>query len=167
MQYLRELRRIIRERGSKNIVYIDESGFDSTSFRPHGWGKRGKIVHGEQSGQRRPRTSLIAAHRKNSFIAPLLFSGTADTELVNAWFESFLVPELRPSSTVIFDNARFHNKGLLTKIAQKHGHFILFLPPYSPDFNPIEQDFATIKRIRQFKPDNTTLDEIIKTYNCY
>ena len=50
-----------------------------------------------------------------------------------------------PNSTLIFDNAAFHNKSDLEAIAHQHGHHILFLPPYSPDLNPIEHDFANLK----------------------
>lgn len=164
--YLRELRQIIAKNGSKNIVYVDETGFEPHTYRPHAWGKRGKIVFGERSGHSRPRTSLIAAHRKNTFIAPMLFEGTADAELVNMWIETMLLPELLPHSTLIFDNARFHNKAQITKIVEKYHHTVLFLPPYSPDFNPIEQDFANIKKQRQMAELNTTIDEIVKTYNC-
>jgi putative transposase len=165
MAYLRELRQIIAKNGSKNIVYVDETGFEPHSYRPYAWGKRGKIIFGDRSGLSRPRTSLIAAHRKNTFIAPMIFTGTADTELVNTWVEQVLIKELRPHSTLIFDNARFHSKTQLMQIAQKHGHEVLFLPPYSPDFNPIEQDFANIKKQRQMAELNTPIEDIIKTYN--
>ncbi len=148
-------------------MYVDEAGFTSEAVRIHAWAKRGARVCGEHSSQKRPRISVIAAHRKNSFLAPMMFTGTADTALVNAWFEKMLIRELRPNSTIIFDNAAFHNKIQLTQMAQKHGHHILFLPPYSPDFNPIEQDFANIKKIRQFSPPNTLIENIIKSYNYY
>jgi len=167
MRYLQALRAAIAEHGAQNIVYVDESGFEPNSFRPHGWGERGKIVFGERSGHRRPRTSVIAAHRKNVFIAPMIFKGTANGELVNAWFEQMLIPKLRPNSTIIFDNAAFHNKAQLTQIAHKYGQNILFLPPYSPDFNPIEKDFGNIKKIRQFACPNTPIEEIIKSYKNY
>ncbi len=167
MAYLRDLRTVIKTRGSQNIVYVDEAGFEPETYRPHAWGVRGKLVYGERSGQKRPRKSVIAAHRKNEFIAPMVFTGTADTLLVNAWFKQILCPELRPNSTIIFDNARFHNKAQLIQIAKQNGHHILFLPPYSPDFNPIEQDFGTLKKIRQFAPSNVSIESIIKMYKNY
>jgi putative transposase len=165
--YLRDLRQAVKERGSSNIVYVDESGFESQSYRPCGWAPIGSKVHGERSGNSRPRTNLIAAHRGQEFIAPMTFIGAAHTELVNAWFEKMLIKELRPNSTIIWDNAKFHSKKRLPALAQRYGHFVLFLPPYSPDFNPIEQDFATIKKHRQFVHQDTTLDDIIKQYNSY
>lgn len=167
MSYLRTLRGIIAARGSQNIVYVDESGFERHSHRLCGWGPRGEKVHGECSGNKRPRTSLIAARRKRTLLAPMLFEGTADTELVDQWVETQLLPQLAPGSTIVFDNARFHNRKNLTAIAGKNGHHLLFLPPYSPDFNPIENDFANIKKQRQFKPPHTPIDDIVKSYQNY
>lgn len=167
ISYLRDLRTIVRERGSSNLVYVDESGFESQGYRPYGWAAIGDKVHGERSGNSRPRTNLIAAHRGKEFIAPMTFIGAAHTELINAWFENILMQELHPNSTIIWDNARFHNKEQLPAIAQRYGHYVLFLPPYSPDFNPIEQDFATIKKRRQYAERDNALEDIVKLYNCY
>jgi len=162
--YLRKLRKIIGERGSKNIVYLDESGFLPSTQRNYGWAKRGKKVYGEKSGNSRPRTSLIAAKRGKQMLAPVLFEGSTNAIWFNSWLEKHLFRELNPQSTIIMDNAAFHKKKDIHEIATKHGHYVLFLPPYSPDFNPIEQDFANIKKIRSFANTNTEIDYIIKTY---
>jgi len=97
----------------------------------------------------------------------MLFQGTADAELVNNWTRDMLCKELRPDSTIVWDNAPFHRKKDLEAIAAEKGRHVLFLPPYSPDFNPIENDFANIKKRRQFAPPNTPLDDIIKDYGNY
>lgn len=144
--YLRDLRQIVKDRGGGNLVYVDESGFESQSYRPYGWASIGDKVYGERSGNSRPRMNLIAAHRNKEFIAPMTFIGAAHTGLINAWFEQILMPELKPNSTIIWDNAKFHSKKQLPAIARHYGHYVLFLPPYSPDFNPIEKDFANIKK---------------------
>ncbi|MCF6802221.1 transposase, partial [Thiotrichales bacterium 19S3-11] len=62
------------------------------------------------------------------------------------------------------DNAAFHKKEEVKKILQSYGHDVLFLPPYSPDFNPIEQDFATMKKRRMYAKNNTSIDEIVRNY---
>jgi len=80
---LRALRGIIAERGSANLVYVDECGFEPEVCRRWGWSLRGHKVFGDHSGQRRPRMSLIAARRGKDFLAPMLFPGTADSGLVN------------------------------------------------------------------------------------
>ncbi len=151
------------ERGSRDIVYVDESGFEPDVCRRYGWSPRGQQVYGDHSGHRRPRESLIAARRGEDFLAPMLFSGTADTDLVNDWTRHMLCKELRPDSTIIWDNAAFHKKKDLEAIAHEHGHRILFLPPYSPDFSPIENDFANIKKRRQYAPPNTSIADLIRS----
>lgn len=164
---MRALRQILAERGSADWVYIDESGFEPVPYRHHGWSPRGHKVYGNRSGHQHPRENLIAARRGPDFLAPMLFSGTTDAALVNAWLRHLLCKELRPHSTLIFDNAAFHKKKDLEAIAQENGHHVLFLPPYSPDLNPIEHDFANLKKRRQFAPANTSLADLIKSYGNY
>lgn len=91
------------------------------------------------------------------WLAPVLFTGTCDHKIVEHWLEHCLFKELTKPSLIIADNAPFHRKTYLTELAKQHGHHLLFLPPYSPDFNPIEQSFAVIKRQRL----NTTTDAIL------
>jgi len=93
-----------------------------------------------------------------------LFQVSINFALFNHWLEHHLLIELQKPSILILDNARFHKKDDVIQIAEKAGHTILFLLPYSPDFNPIEQDFATIKKIRIYAPLGTTLDSIIQSY---
>ncbi|MBV8056688.1 MAG: transposase, partial [Deltaproteobacteria bacterium] len=111
-----------------------------------------------------PQNQLDRGPPRPDFLAPMLFSGTADSKLVNDWTHHMLCQELRPNSTLIFDNAPFHKKQDLEAIAHQHGHHHLFLPPYSPDFNRIEPDFANLKKIRQSAPPNTPLFDIVKSY---
>lgn len=146
------------------MIYIDESGFEASTFRPHAWSSRGKKVHGERSGKTRPRTSLIAGKRGKELLAPVLFAGTTNSTWFNHWLEHHLLPLLNPQSLLILDNAPFHKKEEIKEIAQKAGHEVLFLPPYSPDFNKIEQDFAILKKQRIYAPPGTTLDDLIRVY---
>ena len=97
----------------------------------------------------------------------MLFFGTANTDLVNDWTRHMLCKELRPNSTLIYDNAAFHKQKDLKAIAREHGHYILFLPPYSPDLSRIEPDFANIKKRRQYAPPGTPLADIVKSYGNY
>lgn len=122
---------------------------------------------GERSGNSRPRTNLLLGRQNGKLIAPMLFDATINTACVNQWVESCLLKELLPNSTIVLDNARFHNEKELEIIAHKQGHKILFLPPYSPDFNPIEKSFANIKKFRQYQPLDMPIDELIKSYVSY
>ena len=151
--------------GSRNIVYFDESGFASESYRPHGWARMGQKVFGLVSGNNRKATNLIMAQRGKEWLAPMLFTGSCHTETVNQWLEKMLLPELTEPSVIVMDNARFHNKEQMQEILEKAGHTILSLPRYSPDFNPIEQSFAIIKKRRQFAKVGTTIEQLVMC-NC-
>ena len=154
-----------RFEGSK--VYLDESGFERTSHRAHGWGLQGKKVYGECSGRKRPRTSLISAKQGKKLLVPILFEGSTNATLFNYWLENHLFIELAQDSTIIMDNATFHKTALIRKLIDQAGHTLLFLPPYSPDFNPIEKDFAINKRRRQFLPEDYTIDDGVRSYVNY
>lgn len=107
---------------------------------------------------------MIAAKRGKAFLAPILYEGSTSAAWFNQWFEEHLLKELNPQSTIIMDNAAFHKKEEIYTMAETAGHTVLFLPPYSPDFNPIEKDFAILKKIRQKMPLDTTIDTIVKNY---
>jgi len=145
-------------------VYVDESGFERTTYRSRGWACKGQRVAGERSGNPRPRTSLLAAKWGQRLLAPVLFEGNTNAEWFNIWLEDHLFKELPPHSILIMDNAAFHKTAKTRALIEQAGHTLLYLPPYSPDFNPIEQDFATMKKRRQYAPPETTLDEIIRGY---
>ena len=69
-----------------------------------------------------------------------------DSSLFESWFEKQLLPALPPDTVVVMDNASFHRKAQLIPVAQKYGFRVIFLPPYSPELNPIENFWAWLKR---------------------
>lgn len=151
MWFLRELREYVTKHGSKNIVYIDESGFAANSYRSHGWAERGVKVFGDITGNnRKGRTNLIMAQRGNEWLAPMLFEGSCHKAVVNTWMKEMLLAELIEPSLIVMDNAPFHDKAAIAKLLEENGHRLLPLPSYSPDFNPIEQSFAVIKKRREY-----------------
>jgi isftu1 transposase len=128
-----------------DLVYLDESGIDKFLSRDYARSPRGKQVISEVKGKKYQRVSMIAAQVGKSVLAPMVFEGTTDSTLFNGWLEKCLVPELRQGQVVIMDNYSIH-KTLKTKdIIEKAGCKLLFLPPYSPDLNPIENLWANIK----------------------
>lgn len=129
----------------EKLVYVDESGIDSYLCRSFGWAKRGVKLLGEISGKRFDRESFVAAKCGAAILAPFCFKGTCNTDLFNFWLETFLVPTLEPGQVVILDNATFHKSHKTKELIEKAGCFLLFLPPYSPDFNPIETFWANFK----------------------
>lgn len=120
-------------------MYLDESGIDKYLYNPYSWSKRGQIVYGEVSGKREDRQSFIAAKCQDKILAPMCYKGTCNTQLFNIWLEKLLIPELKPGQTVIMDNATFHKSEKTQQLIERAGCTLLFLPPYSPDLNPIEK----------------------------
>ncbi len=117
---------------------------------------------GGVSGKRYARESFIAGQIQNKIIAPFCYTGTCDSSLFNFWLANFLLPALGPGYTIVMDNAAFH-KSELTKIQiEDAGCQLLFLPPYSPDFNPIEKFWANFKaKIRKIISGFSTLAEAV------
>ena len=149
----------------KTPAYVDECGFPSAELRRYGYAPRGVCVSDKISGSHRyTSTSLIAARIGDTFTAPVLFQGSTDALAFNAWLEHQLCPLLDETHVVILDNASFHKGSETARLITQTGASLLFLPPYSPELNPIEQDFANIKRRYQYTPE-TSIDEIIKLYN--
>lgn len=158
-QYLADLRGYYQSHGKENIVYFDESGFEKYSYRPHGWAPRGQKVYGDVSGNNRKDVNLIMAQCRDRWLAPVIFKGSCCARLVNEWLENFLLKELKKPSVIVMDNAAFHKKSEIEAILEKAGHTLLPLPPYSPDFNPIEQSFAILKKRRMF--NNQSLEKLL------
>lgn len=124
---------------------MDETGFDAPLIREYGYSQIGQRIEGERTGKRFARTSLIAALRESQSIAPMEFKGYCNTDVVLAWVKEMLIPNLEPGDVVIWDNATFHKSKQLANAFEQAGIGLLFLPPYSPDLNPIEQFWAWLK----------------------
>lgn len=150
-------------RGGKIPVHIDECGFAPSVTRRYGYAPRGQRGYGLISGNRRPRTSLIAARINEQLQAPFLFEGSCDTDVFNFWLATMLCPCLTDEHLVILDNAAFHKSPETVRLIEQTGASLLFLPPYSPDFNPIEHDFATLKKNREYH-EHATIDAIVSAY---
>lgn len=164
-KYLQKLRALIKCYGAKNVVYVDESGFKQSAVRPSGWAQKGHKIYCDVRGKKDKMINLIMAQRGREWLAPMLFEKSCTMQTFNAWLEQALLKELTQPSIVVMDNAPFHSKNYITHLLKQHGHVALFLPPYSPDFNPIEQSFAILKQRRLQKPtqpiDNLLMQKFI------
>ncbi len=130
----------------ENIAYVDETGIDSYLYREHGYAPRGQQVHARIRGRKYARTGIVAAMLGGKAIAPSKYSGTMNHVLFEDWFQNVLFPELPAGTVIVMDNASFHRKDVLYAMAQEHGFTLIFLPPYSPELNPIEHFWANMKR---------------------
>ena len=161
-----DYQKILSQIPKENLIYLDESGFDLNMKKEYGWKVRGQRLYDNRSGNRKgKRITVISAYSNQTkqLIAPMYFNGNTDTEIFNQWIEEFLIPELKPNQTVILDNAAFHKSQRTTELISLAKCNVLYLPPYSPDFNPIEQKWGHVKtkvrKIRnKFKEFNKCLD---------
>jgi transposase len=151
----------------EDMVYIDESGIDECLHRNSGWSLKGSKIHGEVSGKKYERESFIAAKRGSKILAPFCFKGTCNTSVFNTWIEKVLLPCLKPGQVVVMDNATFHKSAKTRELIQSAGCKLVFLPPYSPDLNPIEIFWANFKKklsriLHHFKSLSHALDNLFQ-----
>jgi transposase len=140
-----------------DVVYLDESGIDRFLHREYARSARGEQVICDVKGNKYQRVSMIAAQCGKAILAPFVFTGTTDANVFNAWLKEQLVPQLRAGQVIVMDNYCIHKTKENQQIIEEAGCKILFLPPYSPDLNPIENTWAIIKsRIRALQ--NTVTD---------
>ena len=127
------------------MIFIDESGLSTKMARLRGWAPKGQrcraaIPHGHWK-----TVTFVGGLTLAGFIVPMLFDGPIDGESFRAWCEQMLGPLLRPGHIVIMDNLAAHKVDGVRQAIEACGATLLYLPPYSPDFNPIENAFAKLK----------------------
>lgn len=88
---------------------------------------------------------MVSGWCDREIVAPMTFKGYCNTQLIEAWVEQILVPELKPGQVVVMDNASFHKSSRIQTLIEQAKCRLLFLPPYSPDFNKIEKFWARLK----------------------
>lgn len=162
-------RRELEQLAPGRVYYLDECGVDHRLYREHGRAPRNERLYQAVAGKRRGRTSVIAASQGSKLVAPLTFEGTCTTDVVDVYFAGVLLPVLPRGSIIVLDNARFHQSPTTAKLVADAGCELLFLPPYSPDLNPIEHLWAALKaRLRPGLP--TAADPALfigQTCLCY
>jgi transposase len=123
-------------------------------------------VRGWVPGRRYERTGIVAGLQGGKAVAPVQYEGTMDAALFESWFGGMFLPCLAKGSVIVMDNARFHRKAVLCGMASRSGCLVLFLPPYSPDLNPIERLWAWLKaRLRKTLARFGSLGEAIR--DCF
>jgi len=148
-----------------SFVFVDESGLNRHYRREYARAKRGIKVHDKKPGKREKRTNIIGALWGKKHIAMQCYEHTTTASFFEDWFEFELIPLLPENALIIMDNAAFHRKKVLFKIAARYEINLLFLPPYSPEFNPIEHSWANFKAwLKHHSQRFTCFDFAVEAY---
>ena len=129
----------------ERLVFIDETWASTNMARRHGRCRRGErlrscVPHGHWK-----TTTLVAGLRRTGMVAPMVLDGPINRDAFVTYVRQVLVPGLSPGDIVIMDNLSSHKAPAARDAIEAAGAKLLFLPPYSPDFNPIEQAFSKLK----------------------
>lgn len=129
----------------QRLVFLDETWVKTNMTRPRGRSLRGtrlvcQVPHGHWK-----TTTFLAALRVSGLTAPLVIDGAINGELFRGWVEQHLVPTLRAGDIVVMDNLNSHKVAGVREAIERVGAEVLYLPPYSPDLNPIETVFSKFK----------------------
>jgi hypothetical protein len=126
---------------------------------------RGKRIYGLIQGKKFSRTNIVAGYCDGKILGEYCYTGTTNSAVFEEWFCKFLLPETKNGDYIILDNASFHNKKRLKWYAAVYKVIVVFLPPYSPDYNRIEKVWANLKRfLRETKMEFDSLQSAIYWY---
>jgi transposase len=139
----------------RNLVFLDETGVSTNMARLRGrciGGERliGKVPHGHWN-----ITTFIAGLRYDGLVAPMVTDGAMNGEIFLAYVRQFLVRVLRPGDHVIMDNLSVHKVIGVRQAIESAGATLSYLPPYSPDMNPIEMAFSKLKALLRKAAERT------------
>jgi transposase len=127
------------------LIFIDETGTSTNMARSRGRCRRGERLIGKVPHGHWKITTFVAGLRRDAITAPFVIDRPMNGSIFKAYLEQCLVPTLRPGNSVVMDNLSSHKGDEVREIIEAAGASLLFLPPYSPDFNPIEQAFSKLK----------------------
>ena len=146
-------------RDVRQYVFLDECGVTTDLLRRYGRSRRGTRLHDHTPCRHWQTHTVLAGLRLDGLIAPAVCDGPIDTPSFLAYVDQVLVPTLRAGDVVVLDNLSVHKHPEIPARLAAAGAQLRFLPPYSPDFNPIEQVFAKLKAfLRAARP--RTFDQI-------
>jgi transposase len=129
----------------KNLVFIDESSFQNNMTRFYGRIIGGERLHESAPGGSWDTTTIISSICLNGSMAAMTIKGSTDSEVFKTYITEVLCPTLSKKNIVIMDNLRAHKVSGIREAIEAKGAKLLYLPPYSPDFNPIEKMWSKIK----------------------
>ncbi len=131
----------------ERLVFIDETGAKTNMARLRGRSPRGRRLNVSLPWGHWKTTTFVAGLRTSGLVAPMVLDQAMNGAAFKAYVEQSLAPSLKPGDIVIMDNLSSHKVDGVRKAIKAVGAYLLYLPPYSPDLNPIEQAFAKLKAL--------------------
>lgn len=144
------------------FVFLDETSASTNMVRRYGWGPTSERLIDAAPWGHWKTTTFVAGLRHDGLIAPMVLDGAMDGPAFRAFVDQVLAPELRPGDVVVMDNLPAHKVAGVREAIAAVGAGVLYLPPYSPDLNPIEHAFAKLKALLR-KAAATTRDVLWST----
>ena len=132
---------------SRRLIFLDETGVTTNMVRRYGRARKGQRVRGFAPGGHWRITTFLAGLDRNGIVAPFVVDQPMNRAIFTQYVRQYLAPELGPGDIVICDNLSSHKGTEAAQIIADKGATLLFLPPYSPDLNPIEMAFAKLKQL--------------------
>ena len=142
----------------KRLIFLDETGVTTNMVRRYGRAPRGQRVRGYAPAGHWKITTFIAGLSREGLVAPFVIDRPMNQEIFTQYVRQFLVPELDSGDIVVLDNLSSHKGSEAAALVEACGATLLFLPPYSPDFNPIEMAFAKLKQMLRIAGERTRDD---------
>ncbi|WP_157100640.1 IS630 family transposase [Rhodoplanes sp. Z2-YC6860] len=143
----------------RRLVFIDETWIKTSMAPLRGWGRKGDRLRAYAPHGHWRTLTFLGALRHDGLTAPCVFDGPINGECFRAYVQQQLVPALKAGDIVVMDNLGSHKAAVLRQIIRAAGARLWYLPPYSPDLNPIEQAFAKIKHWMRMA-QRRTIDDV-------
>jgi transposase len=143
---------------TKRLIFIDETWAKTNMTRLHGRCAKGQRLVAKAPHGHWKTLTFVAALRCDGIVAPCVFNRPINAASFLAWVQQFLVPHLRRGDVVVMDNLSSHKAAAVRRAIKEAGALLIFLPPYSPDLNPIEQAFSQLKTLLR-KENARTLEQ--------
>jgi transposase len=131
----------------ERLIFVDECGTHTSLAPIYGYAPRGERLHLRVPRSRGKNTSLLSSMTLSGMGPSLTVEGSTTARVFETYVEKVLLPSLKEGQIVVMDNLSAHRPKRIRELIEQHGCELLYLPAYSPDYNPIEEAFAKIKNL--------------------
>ena len=152
---------LAQEIDARRLVFVDEIGTNTSLSPLYGWAKKGERAYCSVPRNRGKNTTLLSSMSVEGMGPSLAVEGATDRRIFETYVERVLAPTLRPGQVVVMDNLTAHKGGRVKELIEEQSCELIYLPPYSPDLNPIEEAFSKVKRILR-KAESRTRETLIE-----